>query len=58
MEIQVLSYGRVVLMARSCELMGLYILHILGEKYQKHRITDDRLPCFEYTSIPQTDRIF
>ena len=49
MEIQVLSYGRGVLMARSDELMGLYILHILGEKYQKHRITDDRLACFEYT---------
>ena len=35
--------------AELCELVGLYILHILGEKYGKHRIDlyrDDRLACF------------
>ena len=35
--------------AELCELVGLYILHILGEKYGKHRIglyRDDRLACF------------
>ena len=43
-----------------CELVGLYILHILGEKYGKHRIglyRDDGLACFGYTSGPQADRI-
>ena len=43
-----------------CELLGLYILHILGEKYRKHRgglYHNDRLPCFEYTSGTQADRI-
>ena len=46
--------------AELCELVGLYILHILGEKYGKHRIglyRDDRLACFRYTSGPQADRI-
>ena len=43
-----------------CELVALYILHILGEKYGKHRIglyRDDGLACFGYTSGPQADRI-
>ena len=42
------------------ELVGLCILHILGEKYGKHRIglyRDDGLACFGYTSRPQADRI-
>ena len=43
-----------------CELVALYILHILGEKYGKHRIglyRDDGLACFRYTSGPQANRI-
>ena len=43
-----------------CELVALYILHILGEKYGKQRIglyRDDGLACFRYTSGPQADRI-
>ena len=43
-----------------CKLVGLFILHILGEKYGKHRIglyRDDGLACFGYTSGPQADRI-
>ena len=43
-----------------CDLVGLYILYILGEKYGKHRIglyRDDRLASFGYTSGPQADRI-
>ena len=46
--------------AELCELVGLYILPILGEKYGKHRIglyRDDELACFGYTSGPQDDRI-
>ena len=46
--------------AELCELVGLYILHILGKKYGKHRTglyCDDGLECFGYTSGPQTDRI-
>ena len=46
--------------AELCEVVGLYILHILGEKYGKHRIglyRDDGLACFGYTSGPQPDRI-
>ena len=46
--------------AQLCELVDLYILHILGEKYGKHRIglyRDDGLACFGYTSGPQADRI-
>ena len=46
--------------AELCELVGLYILLILGEKYGKHRIglyRDDRLACFGYTSGHQADRI-
>ena len=39
------------------ELVGLYILHNLGGKYRKHRLSfhhDDELASFECT---QTDRI-
>ena len=46
--------------AELCELVGLYILHILGAKYGKHRIglyRDEGLACFGYTSGPQADRI-
>ena len=42
------------------ELVDLYILDILGEKYGKHRIglyRDDGLACFGYTRRPQADRI-
>ena len=45
--------------AELCELVGLYILHSLGEKYGKHGIgyyRDDELACFGYTSGPQADR--
>ena len=43
-----------------CKLVGLYILHYLGEKCRKHRIglyRDDGLACVGYTSRPQADRI-
>ena len=46
--------------AELCELVGLYILHILGENYRKHRIGlyhDDGLACFGYTSGSQAERI-
>ena len=46
--------------AELCELVGLYILQILGGKYGKHRIglyRDDGLACFGYTSGPQAGRI-
>ena len=46
--------------AEICELVGLYIFHILGEKCGKYRIglyRDDRLACFGDTSGPQADRI-
>ena len=45
--------------AELSELMGLYILHILREKYGKHRIglyRDDGLGCFGYIIGPQADR--
>ena len=45
--------------AELCELVGLYILQILGGKYGKHRIglyRDDGLACFGYTSGTQADR--
>ena len=35
------------------KLEGLYIPHILGEKYKKHRVSlyhDDGFTCFEYTN--------
>ena len=46
--------------AELCEVVGLYILQILDEKYGKHRIVlyrDDGLACFGYTSGPRADRI-
>ena len=46
--------------AELCELVGLYILQILGEKYGKHSrglYRDDGLACFEYTGGLQADRI-
>ena len=46
--------------AELCELVGLYILHILGENYGKHRLglyRHDGLACFAYTSGLQADRI-
>ena len=42
------------------ELLGLYIVHILGEKYKKDGIGlqhGGRLVYFQYTSAPQADRI-
>ena len=41
-----------------CELVGLH-LHILGEKYGKHKIElyNDKLASFRYTNTPQADRI-
>ena len=46
--------------AELCEVVGLYIFHILGKKCGKYRIglyRDDRLVCFGDTSGPQADRI-
>ena len=46
--------------AELCELVGLCILHILGEKYGKYRVglyRDDGLPCLGYSNGPQADRI-
>ena len=46
--------------AKLCEPVGLYTLHILGEKYGKYRVNlyrDDGLVCFGYISGPQADRI-
>ena len=46
--------------AEICELVGLYILHKLGEKYGKERIglyRDDGLACFKNTSGPEVERI-
>ena len=46
--------------AELCELVGLYILHVLGEKYRKHRIglyRHDGLACFENNSGPQSDKM-
>ena len=46
--------------AELCKLVGLYILHFLGEKYGKYRIDffrDHGLACFGYTGGPQADRI-
>ena len=46
--------------AEICEVVGLYILHKLGEKHGKERISsyrDDGLVCFENTSVPEAERI-
>ena len=46
--------------AELCELVGLYILHILCEKYRKHKIGlyhDCGLACLGYNSGLQADRI-
>ena len=46
--------------AELCELVDLYILHILDEKYGKDRIglyRDNRLACSGYISEPLADRI-
>ena len=46
--------------AEVCELVGLYILHILSTKYGKNLngiYRDDGLACFENISGPQADRI-
>ena len=46
--------------AELCKLLGLHFLHLLGEKYGKHRIglyCHGGLACFEYISGPQTNSI-
>ena len=46
--------------AELCGLVGLYILHILGHKYGKHRIGlchENGFACFGYTNGPPADRI-
>ena len=46
--------------AEVCELVGLYILHILSTKYGKNLngiYRDDGLACFENVSGPQADQI-
>ena len=46
--------------AELCQLVSLYVPHILGEKYEKNRIglyRDDGLACLGYASGPQADRI-
>ena len=46
--------------AEICEVVGLYILHNLGEKYRKERISlyrDDGLACLLWTSAPEAERI-
>ena len=46
--------------AEVCELVGLYILHNLGNKYGKENIglyRDDGLAAFNKTSGPQAERI-
>ena len=38
----------------------LFILHVLGKKYEKHKkglYCDDELACFEYSSCPKDARI-
>ena len=42
------------------ELVGLYILHILDEKYGKDKVGlfyDDGFPCFEYTKGSHAGKI-
>ena len=46
--------------AEICKVVGLYILHKLGEKSGKERIglyRNDGLACFEHTSCPEAERI-
>ena len=46
--------------AEICELVGLYILHVLGEKYGKDKIglyCDDGLACFGNIKGSQAERI-
>ena len=46
--------------AEICELVGVYILNVLGEKYGKERVglyRDDGLAYFENISGPQTEKI-
>ena len=46
--------------AELCGLVGLYILHILGHKYGKHRIGlchENGFACFGYINGPPADRI-
>ena len=46
--------------AELCDLVGLYILHVLGGKNGKHRVglhRDNGLGCLGYISGPQADRI-
>ena len=46
--------------AEICELVGVYILNALGEKYEKERVglyRDDGLACFENISGPQAEKI-
>ena len=43
-----------------CELVDLYILHILGEKYRNYWVglyRDDRFPCFVYISGSLANKI-
>ena len=45
--------------AEVCELVGLYVLHVLGEKFGKHNIglyRDDGLACFYGISSSTADR--
>ena len=46
--------------AEICELVGVYLLNVLGEKYGKERLNfyrDDVLACFENISGPQAEKI-
>ena len=46
--------------AEICELLGVYILNVLSEKYRKERVglyRDDSLPYFENVSEPQAEKI-
>ena len=46
--------------AEICELVGLYILFVLGEKYGKDKIgfhSDDGLACFGNIHTSQAERI-
>ena len=46
--------------AELCELTGLYILHLLGNKLGKENLglyRDDGLACFKKLSGPESERI-